>query len=305
MNANSKIADPLRGLSRLVRPHYSPGLLLQDDDLSQAVDYTRELSRLLFRSLFGCGVVCGLEVTPGEDCGKLRIDIDKGVALDCHGDPVEVPSLQTVRIDPTCGPPIPESLCIVLRRSERCCAPRTAICDDSEDDQPASVCTRERDGFEIRVLTDCPKCSCGCASKAPRVATGEAVGVPASADMLMDAPAPAPATDAKLVGAGGTAKKIAKSTARSESKAAELQVFEGAKPHSRDCQCASPTDPCYSDHYDGKCACDCCDDEWIVLARVQWEPRSKKWVVDHSARRFVRPVLMADPLVLRPAKPTS
>lgn len=296
MNANSKIVDPLRGLSRLVRPHYSPGLLLQDDDLAQAVDYTRELSRLLFRSLFGCGVVCGLEVKTDDDCGKLRIDIDKGVALDCHGDPVEVPSLQSIHIDPTCGPPIPKSMCIVLRRNDRCCAPRTAICaDDGDEDEPTSVCTREREGFEIRVLTDCPKCSCGCHPASRMAMPEEAAAERANVGELIDAPLPAPAAPNLNV----VKKKVGAKSVKVESQASTMMTLEGsaASPRRRDCQCVDPTHECYKDHYLGKCACDCCDDEWIVLARVVLG-RGDKWGVDHSVRRFVRPVLMADPLTL-------
>ena len=36
MNDISKLAKPVRKLTSLVRPKYSPGLLLQDDDLSPA-----------------------------------------------------------------------------------------------------------------------------------------------------------------------------------------------------------------------------------------------------------------------------
>ena len=66
MNANANIVDQVTGSSTLVRPRFSPGLLLRDDDLKVGVDYTRELSRLMFRSLFGCGVICGLKVEASE-----------------------------------------------------------------------------------------------------------------------------------------------------------------------------------------------------------------------------------------------
>src|SRR5262245_26027931 len=107
MNDNSKLAKPIRSLSSLVRPKYSPGLLLQDDDLTAAVSYTRNLSRLMFRTLFGCGVLCGLRVHPPTlECGKLCFDIDKGNALTCLGDPVEVGAAQQLCID-TCETPLP------------------------------------------------------------------------------------------------------------------------------------------------------------------------------------------------------
>ncbi|MEI9852768.1 MAG: hypothetical protein WDN24_20060 [Sphingomonas sp.] len=56
-------------IGQIERPLYAPGLILQDSDLTAAVDYTRELNRLLFRTLFGCGVICGLRVGIREDCG--------------------------------------------------------------------------------------------------------------------------------------------------------------------------------------------------------------------------------------------
>lgn len=282
MNANNKLHDPLRGLSRLVRPHYSPGLLLQDDDLTQAVDYTRELSRVLFRSFFGCGVICGLSVRAYEECGKLHVGIDKGIALDCHGDPVEVPALQSLQFDPTCGAKIPESFCIVLRRNERCCAPRTAICSD--DEEPASVCTREREGFEIRISAECPECGCGCQEQ------GRALATAIDATLAAAPAAGKPIAKKKSVAAKAAASQV-------ESKAAIEQVLETGRRH--DCRSADPTRDCYVDHYAGKCACDCCDSEWIVLAKAtrSTEKNGDSWHVDHSVRRFIRPVLMADPLV--------
>ena len=58
------------GRGSLVRPRFTPGLLLLDEDLTAEVDYTRELSRLLFRNLSGCGVVCGLTVEATEVVGE-------------------------------------------------------------------------------------------------------------------------------------------------------------------------------------------------------------------------------------------
>src|SRR5580765_1349712 len=103
MNANAKIVEPATGRSGLVRPRFSPGLLLRDDDLRQGVEYTRDLSRLLFRSLFGCGVICGLVVERKVECGKLIVTVNDGIGLTCLGDPVQVPKPVSLTIDPTCG----------------------------------------------------------------------------------------------------------------------------------------------------------------------------------------------------------
>ena len=56
---NGTTLSSIKGTSTLVRPKFGPGMLLQADDLDSLTTYTRELNRLMFRSLFGCGVVCG------------------------------------------------------------------------------------------------------------------------------------------------------------------------------------------------------------------------------------------------------
>jgi hypothetical protein len=142
-------------------------MLLQHEDLEQLNSYTRELSRLLFRSFFGCGVVCGLVVTPPvEECGKLYVKVDAGLALDCSGDPVYVPKEQRFAIDENFNPEPAVTLWVVLCSKTKNCAPRTSMCTD-DDDKTTSVCTRERDMFEIRVVSDRPSCVCDCNRPTP------------------------------------------------------------------------------------------------------------------------------------------
>jgi hypothetical protein len=77
--------------------------------------------------------------------------------------------------------------------------------------------------------------------------------------------------------------------------------------HESDCYCVDPTDPCYADHYDGKCGCDCDDCtglgccDCVILAKLTKVDNDGQisWTVDHSVRRFIRPVLMRDPEVAR------
>jgi hypothetical protein len=276
--AKAKITDPVKQMSRLVWPHYSPGLLLQDDDLTTGVVYTRELSRLMFRTLFGCGVMCGLVVRPEERCCKLHLVVDKCFALDCRGDPVYVPERQHITVDP-CETDVPAELWVVLRRFDKCCAPRTAVCSP-EDDEAASVCTRVRDGYEIRVLPERPECSCGCAGK--------------------DAAPEGPGTDSESefsVYSDTTGAAKGQGTVKQEGDAGETG---GANA----CKCVDPALDCYREHYAGEC-CECCDCEWIVLARVRNDGSKDEpnWIADHSVRRFVRPVLMRDPQVELESKP--
>jgi hypothetical protein len=126
--------------STLVRPKFGPGMLLQHEDLDQMTAYTQELSRLMFRSLFGCGVICGLVVNPDAKCGKVYVTVGAGLALDCSGDPVYVPKDQPIVLDDQCDPNLTGPLWVVLCGTVTCCAPRTSLCASDEDEAPA-VCT--------------------------------------------------------------------------------------------------------------------------------------------------------------------
>ncbi len=201
----------------------------------------------MFRSLFGCGVVCGLVVSVDSQCGKLVITVADGGALDCCGDPVQVPQPQSIPVDSSCDPTFPSCLWVVLCGKRKCCAPRPAMCSADDEELP-TVCTRERYAFEIRVVRTRPACVCGC-------------------------PEPEDDYDTK------------------------------ALPET-ECGCVYPKLPCYADHYEGKCTCDCgdcsgCDCNCILLARLDntGAQQSPDWKVDHRVRRFVRPVLIEDPQV--------
>lgn len=156
MNDTSKLPQVI-GASQLVRPSYSPGLMLQDDDLRQAVDYTRDLSRLLFKNLFGCGVICGFKVTlePGPCNGQVVIE--PGVAIDGNGDPVELKDKQTIEL----ATDIPDETWVTIRRRDIHCLKRDLACV-ADDDDTAMVTTRIRDGYEIRLVRTRPDERCGC-----------------------------------------------------------------------------------------------------------------------------------------------
>lgn len=282
MNDKLQLGECNRGLSSLVRPHFTEGLLLQDDDLTTGVSYTRELSRMMFRTLFGCGVLCGLRVSePVLECGKLKIGVAKGSALSCIGDPIELPKPQTIEID-ECKFTVGDELWIGLRQNEKCCAPRTAVCSPDEDDPP-SVCTRERDGWELCAFATRPPCSCGCAQLAPpQVDTVEG-----SSEFAEATPA-APATAVAAPATGGRGNEGTGEPAKEPWPAPNTPCL---------CNQRTGKGACYDKFYGGECPCDCCDCEWIVLAKIARPAESGAWTVDHSVRRFVRPVLMRDPLV--------
>lgn len=249
MTNTSVTMKTYKGTSTISRAKFGPGMLLQHEDLEQLNSYTRDLSRLLFRSFFGCGVICGLTVKAQESCGKVMATVGAGMALNCTGDPIYVPKDQTFAISDDCDPNIPTPLWVVLCATTRCCAPRNPVCGCDDDGEPAA-CTRETDGYEIRVVRERPECACGCP------------------EPTVD-PAPIP-----------------------------VITVAGAAPATDPCQCADPKSDCYKDHYGGICGCDCEDSNCVLLGRLdhKTDATGSTWTTEYRVRRFIRPVLVRDPL---------
>jgi hypothetical protein len=161
MNKDNQPLVLAKGPSTLARAKFGPGMLLQHDDLEQLNVYTRDLNRLMFSSLFGAGVVCGLVVSAKAQCTNVTVTVECGLALDFQGDPIHVPQAQSLAFDEGCDPNMQPSLWVVLCGTRKCCAPRTSMCA-SDEDESVSACTRERDCFEIRIVRARPGCTCGC-----------------------------------------------------------------------------------------------------------------------------------------------
>ncbi|MGB3441553.1 MAG: hypothetical protein WBA97_22625 [Actinophytocola sp.] len=70
-----------------VRPRFFAGQLLTEDDLSLLVEYTTGKTRLHNRTVYGPGVVCGLEVSC-DPCGGGAVTVHPGHALDCRGNDI-------------------------------------------------------------------------------------------------------------------------------------------------------------------------------------------------------------------------
>ncbi len=155
------------GMSTLQRPRFGAGLLLEAEDLTAGVDYTRGLMRLMFRSLFGCGVICGLEVTAKLTCQrkKLEVRVAKGLALDGAGNPIEVATETTLTYDPDCNKPMPPVVWVAVCYLEKCCRPKDVAC--SPDDDASVLQTRSHDAFTIHIYEEQPACACACAPPVP------------------------------------------------------------------------------------------------------------------------------------------
>ena len=147
---SSKYPVSVTGDASLIRPKYSPGLLLEDHDLTQAVDYTRALSRVLLRAMLGAGVLCGLKVTATASNCCVLITVRRGVAVDASGALIELKSDAQVSIDVGCENRLATlSFPVVIERTQRPCEQRDISC--SEDDG-ATVATRLVDGYAIHVF---------------------------------------------------------------------------------------------------------------------------------------------------------
>jgi len=254
------------GLATLARPRYSPGLLLEDEDLTAGVDYSRELNRLLFRSLFGCGVICGLEVKVAPDCDNhiLVVTIGSGLALDCRGNAIEVPYQQTIRVDPDCKA-FPNEIWVTACYTEKLCRPRDVSCGCDDGGGPPQVqSTRIRAGFEVRLSDEFPRGACSCE----------------------EAPAPTGASG------GRCCPNPDDKADRTGDKEAVTDGQGGEDTQS------APRD-CYDDHMDAICACDGgCD--CVVIAKLV-KPNTPErpneqslatgYIVKIDDVRFIRPTL--------------
>lgn len=123
-------------------------MLLQHEDLEQIVEYTTGTYRLLFRSLLGSGVVCGLDVSLDNETTPKCFIIKLGIALDCEGYVIEVPKQQTIQFDDFSNLPR-FGLVILKRRKPEPCATRGVVCNDGEN---SALTTREFDGFHIEIV---------------------------------------------------------------------------------------------------------------------------------------------------------
>lgn len=155
--------SPVAGTGSLSRPRFTPGQLLEDDDLNAGVDYTRNVVRLLMRSLFGCGIVCGLGVKAElRDGGrKLCVTVEPGVAFDAAGNVIEVSKKQLVVLEDRCDP-IRSPVWVTLQHEEKPCRMRDASFQDEAADERVS--TRWAEGFRIELVAakEYPEGACGC-----------------------------------------------------------------------------------------------------------------------------------------------
>ncbi|MFE7629740.1 hypothetical protein [Kocuria sp. NPDC057446] len=135
---------------------FHDGMVVSAEDLETASQYPVSLLQSVLRSYFGCGVVCGLGLNPvtklkGEPPWVVRVD--RGLAVDCRGFPIELTCPVDLDFDPDpCSPDdLPSPVFIALRRT-------TSDEDGSQpcgcsSDEAEECCTRVRDRALVKAFT--------------------------------------------------------------------------------------------------------------------------------------------------------
>lgn len=137
------------------RVRFKDGMVVTAEDLDSAMHYPVGLFQSLLRAFFGCGVVCGLEVKKPEGAEKKSylIQIDHGVALDCHGYPIELcPSVKMDLTPDPCDRDPPLEVCVAIRRTESFEHPRQMTDCPNEASTTNYQCTRIREQAVIKVF---------------------------------------------------------------------------------------------------------------------------------------------------------
>lgn len=150
-----------------VRPQYFGGMLLAEDDLQAGIGYVVAKRRLTNRSVFGAGVVCGLDVTC-DPCEPGAVGVTPGYAIDCCGNDIvvdcperiDVPALVRELRERTgvdCGEP-----CEDLPRQEYVLnvlyaeQPTEPVAPYAQDDCTVGDCefSRVREGYRFELSCD-------------------------------------------------------------------------------------------------------------------------------------------------------
>jgi hypothetical protein len=170
---------------------FDDGMIVNAGDLDTAMLYPLDMFRTLVRAYFGCGVVCGLELTkyPQGDADTWCLEVHPGTALDCNANPLKLCErvIVSLKPDPCSYEEWPDCVCIAIRRETLPEGARTdGDCDRKSgyrrlretvrvkafrcDDLPKEICMRPdqdddpndenaRDS-RCECLTKCGACEC-------------------------------------------------------------------------------------------------------------------------------------------------
>jgi hypothetical protein len=151
------------------RPRFFGGMLLTEDDLQAAVDYTVAKRRLTNRHVIGAGVVDGLDVTC-HPCDAGKVNVSPGYAIECCGNDILVSCQEEVdiialvrdlrrRTGVDCGEPCDDQphqdYYLSIRYAE---APTAPVAPYASDDCATGECefSRIREGYRFELRCEGP-----------------------------------------------------------------------------------------------------------------------------------------------------
>ena len=151
---------------------FSDGMLVTAEDLGAAMRYPLSVIQVLLKAYFGCGIVCGLDLTkpateraatttsvpggatsgvdpePPKPDRNFILTVEKGVALGCDGYPIEICGPLKLDLTPDPCRPDPkrsQQMFIAARRVTAAEAAARPCGCGSTGGEPAQQCTRMRD----------------------------------------------------------------------------------------------------------------------------------------------------------------
>ena len=149
------LPDPTTKPTSIEAVKFHDGMIVTADDLDAAMRYPTSLLLTVFRAFFGCGVVCGLELRPKQTGGGWVLCVDRGVAVDGRGYPIELCAPVELDLSPEpcgCEPPANQEVCIAVRRTTSDEAAHDACTCDL--DEPRFDCRRVRDHVMVKAFTE-------------------------------------------------------------------------------------------------------------------------------------------------------
>ena len=150
--------------NRFTRPYYFDGMLLEKKDFQAEQAYQNGKRRLLNQTLYGQGVVCGLEIDwqPGEKCFKIlpglafdpfgnEIYVDEALKVELHTLLTQIPKS---RKDPCKNmvDDITKDYCIGICYNEVCSDPVPIYLPGGSCGEQTCKPSRKKEGFCIQLL---------------------------------------------------------------------------------------------------------------------------------------------------------
>lgn len=178
---------------------FTDGMLVTAADLRAATQYPLSVIQVLVRSYFGCGIVCGLDVSnPNERTGRVDnpdcppengfiVEIAPGVSLGCDGFPVEICGKVKLDLSPDpCGCPVEgaQTRWIAIRRVTSAepsgggcgCGSGSGCGCGASGGSSGQQCTRVRDHVLIQAFDTIPAGACMLPPVKPVTAKDAATG---------------------------------------------------------------------------------------------------------------------------------